>query len=175
MRANQSLVSHNRLIELLSYDPINGLFFWKKLNGKSHSDLLGSQAGYISTGDGRRRIRLERRSYLSSRLAWFYVHGVWPDQEIDHINMVKSDDRISNLRPASSTQNKINRVTENKIGFTGVWYSEKTKKYNAHLKINKKKVHLGSFPTAEAAHAAYLLKATEVHGDFVRRSACAQT
>ncbi len=109
-------------------------------------------------------------AYLAHRLAWLYVHGEWPDCEVDHVNGNRSDNRISNLRLATPTQNRMNgaRRRDNATGFRGVHFEPRRKKYVAQLKIGTQRKYLGQFDTAEAAHAAYLEAAKEFYGDFAR-------
>lgn len=102
------------------------------------------------------------------RLAWFYVHGEWPSYEIDHEDLVRDHDWINNLRPASQTQNNANRraYRNNRLGIKGVHRHQG--RFRAMIRIAGKAMHIGSYDTAEEAHAAYLAKAREVFGKFAR-------
>ena len=88
--------------------------------------------------------------------------------EIDHRNGNPSDNRWDNLREATSAQNKANRTrpTTNKTGFKGVSFNERSRRFCAHISIGNKTVFLGSFATAEEAHAAYVAKARDIFGEF---------
>lgn len=146
--------------EMLSYDPETGVFVWTKSpNSYKNGDVAGSLDSY-----GYRRISIFGRFYKAHRLAWFYVHGAWPI-EIDHINGIRDDNRLSNLRPADrfiNTQNQRRRCT-NKSGFIGVSYSEKSKKWKAQIRANHQSYGLGLHETPEAAHLAYLKAKAALH------------
>jgi hypothetical protein len=92
---------HKRVHELLSYEPRFGYFFWKINRGSSKA---GDVAGSVCP-DGYRLIKVDGKSYKAHRLAWLMTHGEWPAEQIDHINGVRTDNRIVNLREASKKQN----------------------------------------------------------------------
>lgn len=89
---------------------------------------------------------------------------------IDHINGNTLDNRKCNLRFCTMTQNSINSKLNprNKSGFRGVWWDEKRQKYEAYLRVDKKKKHLGRYSTIEAAARAYMIEAVKHYGEFVR-------
>lgn len=153
-----------RLMEVLAYDQDAGVFRWKVARGKR---LAGDVAGTEST-KGYWQIKVFQKVIEAHRLAWFFVHGVWPSHEVDHINCNKKDNRICNLRPANRSQNCANshRRPWNQTGFKGV--TRQGKKFSAQITLNTKVYHLGVFETAEDAHAAYVSAATAAHGDFAR-------
>lgn len=112
--------------------------------------------------NGYRVIRIDDALYLAHRLAWFYVTGNWPANQIDHINGVRDDNRFSNLREATNLQNAHNRkYNRNKSGFQGV--RKENSKWLAEIKINYKAVRLGLFNTPEEAHCAYLIAKRQHH------------
>jgi len=95
---------------LLTYDPYTGLFTWlvDAYSNKVKGKIAGSiKEGYIN-------ISIDRKLYRAHRLAWLYVNGVFPS-EIDHINRVKSDNRICNLREVSRSENCQNRSTSKRV------------------------------------------------------------
>lgn len=151
-------VTHERLTERLDYDPATGVFRWRhngRRAGTPHVD------GYI-------QIMIDYRPYREHRLAWLYVHGAWPPDQIDHINGVRTDNRIANLRLASHTENSRNRKVgkNNLIGVKGV--SHQKKRYRAEIQADGRRIVLGTFATAEEAHAAYSAAAEQFHGQFAR-------
>lgn len=155
-----------RLKELAIYDADTGTFTARvHRKGISVGAVLGSRhnAGYV-------RICIDKEDYLAHRLAWLYVHGEWPSQEIDHINGNRSDNRIANLRPATSTQNKINGGLreDNASGFRGVHFDKRRQKFIAQIKIGSRRKYIGQYDTAEAAGRAYLSTATATYGEFAR-------
>lgn len=96
------------LRHLLHYDPLTGVWTW--MNPLPRSKMRrGDIAGSVDS-NGRRKIRIASAYYYSSRLAWFYVTGEWPNDQIDHINRIKDDDRWENLREATQSQNSFNRA-----------------------------------------------------------------
>lgn len=157
-----------RLREVLSYDPESGIFRWKKSRRNVNTGKVAGtpcSGGYISIG-------VDQKYYKAHRLAWLYVHGVWPAELIDHINGDTSNNRISNLREATFSQNLVNRGpnTKNKTGFKGVFHNKDTGRFIACAAVNKKQKTIGSYATAEEASAAYREFVTKWHGEFVHPS-----
>src|SRR4051812_10110856 len=113
-------LSHERLLELLYYYPETGIFRWK-VHRRPQSPP-GTIAGCYQSKKRVQRIELEGKAYLAHRLAWLYVHGVWPEDQIDHINGNPSDNRIENLRLANNSQNQANRPAKsnNSTGYRGI-------------------------------------------------------
>ena len=100
-------------LERLHYDPDTGEWIW--LDPPNHnSRLKGQRAGYVRA-DGYRVIRIDGVAYYASRLAFVYMTGCWPEDEVDHEDRDPSNDRWANLRDATSSQNKWNRDT----GYSG--------------------------------------------------------
>jgi hypothetical protein len=159
-------ISLEELKATLNYDTETGLFTWKVRTSKRVR--IGAEAGcfrgdYIV-------IRINKRLYLAHRLAWFYVHGVWPGEQIDHINGSKIDTRIANLRESSHRENGRNRRghVDSESGVKGVTLERRTGKWFARICLDNKAIHLGTFDTKEEAAAAYDRAAKEVHGVFAR-------
>lgn len=151
-------LSHQRLCELLTYDPETGLFTWRR------GALAGQPAG-SRTSDGYLRIGVDRARYKAHRLAWFYYHQSWPLHEIDHVDGIRTNNAISNLRDirhSSNAQNKRKAQANNATGLLGVYFSRKERKYRSRILVNGKRQCLGFFASPEAAHAAYL-KAKRLH------------
>lgn len=150
------------LRRLLYYDPETGVFVWSASN--SNSSPVGSVAGRSTNSDGYRSIWINKRCYKAHRLVWFYVHGEWPDQ-IDHKNGIRDDNRINNLRSVPSKLNTHNQRAphrHNRSGFLGVSIKANGK-YIADIRVNGKKRFLGTYETAEAAHAAYVAAKRVLH------------
>jgi hypothetical protein len=154
------MLTQERLKELLSYNPETGVFVWRtRRSGIKVGVLVGSP-----NADGYLRIMVDKKRYLSHRLAWFYMYGYWPDKQIDHINRVRTDNRIENLREATPLQNTWNLSIRsyNTSGLTGASVHKKSGKWIAQISIAGRKKHLGLHATAEEAHIAYL-EAKEQH------------
>lgn len=152
---------------ILDYSPADGVFRWKQKI--SRKVIVGKIAGTIN-GGGYRQIQIAGTMCRASRLAWLYVHGEWPPDQIDHINGNRADDRIANLRLADQSQNNANRRAPrtNTSGLKGVSFIPQSGKWQAHIQWRRAQKNLGSFPTAEEAHAAYVAAARALFGDFVR-------
>ena len=159
------MITQSELKQLLNYNPDTGEFTWLKPN--SYFTKAGSIAGTIDTNKYR-RIRVNGKRYMAHRLAWLYMTGNFPDKYIDHINHSVDDNAISNLRQATPSQNNSNaRIKKNNAsGYKGVIFDKKNKNYSASIMHNNKKFYLGKFDTAELAHKAYCIKATELRGEF---------
>lgn len=156
------------LKKTLSYNPDTGLFHWKITKGPNAKagNIAGSFDAY-----GYSIIQFEAKSYKAHRLAWFFTHGYMPESIIDHIDGNRANNAISNLRLTTfsgNMQNQNKAHINNKAGFLGVSFKEKNKTnpYHARILLKGKKIHIGSFPTAELAHQAYLDKKKEVHVSF---------
>ena len=157
------ILTQKYLREILDYDPESGLFRWSKRRPKI---VLGTVAGTL-TAKGAVRILIHGRGYYAHRLVWLYVHGRWPPQQIDHIDLDRSNNRLDNLREASNGQNCAHRRPFGASGLKGASRA-KSGKWRATMTVNKKAVYLGEFLTAEEAHAAYAKAAKLAHGPFAR-------
>lgn len=152
--------------EWLDYDRATGVFTWKKNPRRHGKNLVGQRAG-CRAPNGYRLLRINRVLYREHGVAWLYVHGVWP-VELDHKNRDPSDNRIANLREATSAQNKINSKHQlNPHGYRGVKKLSRGTRFMARLSHNSKEVYLGTFATAEEAGRAVLNKRQEMYGHFV--------
>lgn len=156
------LVSHPRLCELLHYDPDLGIFWWLVRN--SQRAIEGSVAGAVS--NGYILIGVDGVRYKAHRLAWFYVHGVWPEEQIDHINGNRSDNRITNLRESTNAKNQQNiwlPKSHNKLGLLGVSKAYNGNGFYARLVVNGVAVFCRYFASAQDAHAAYMAAKRKYH------------
>lgn len=158
----------DRVSELFSADVKSGEFRRKKARGPSKQ---GSVAGYVS-GNGYRYLMIDRELYLEHRLVWFVAHGKWPSDCIDHINGIKTDNRIENLREATSAQNLKNtsKPKTNTSGFKGVSFEKAAGKWSAKARANGSHHHLGYFASAEDASNAYQRFARVAHGQFFKEA-----
>ena len=154
------MLTQARLKELLDYDPETGAFVWKqKLN---RSTVVGSKAGTVNT-HGYVRITIDGKKHQAHRLAWLHTYGCWPDKEIDHINRIRTDNRIANLRDTDKNQWNSGKQVNNTSGYPGVSWHKWSKKWLAQIKVYGKTMRLGLFDTLEAANAAYMAAKEKLH------------
>ena len=151
----------DRLKQTLSYNPETGIF--TRLLQTNFRYPAGRPAGTLRK-DGYVQIGIDGVIHQAHRLAWFYVNGVWPVETIDHINTVRSDNRIANLREATYFENaqNIRRASvRNKSGLLGV-SPHKSGMWRARI-MKDGKSRVTWHHTPEAAHAAYIALKTELH------------
>jgi hypothetical protein len=160
----KSDLTAERLRALLDYDAETGTFTWR--DGRWFG-LAGKVAG-VKTVAGYIKVGVDGRVYSAHRLAWLHVTGAWPAHQLDHIDGERGNNRLANLREATRTQNSWNkkRAKHSTTGFKGVWRSGA--KWAATIRKNGRPVYLGTFETAEEAHAAYVTAAQEHFGEFAR-------
>jgi hypothetical protein len=156
------MLTSERLRELLDYDPTTGTFVWK-VGRRGHA--AGRVAGRIIARNGYHEIKIDQQYYRGHRLAWLYVYGEWP-QGLDHVNRVRTDNRIDNLRLATQSQNNANRAMprHNTSGYKGVSY--KARKWEASIAVRGRTIYLGRFGSALEASAVYQEAAAAYFGDF---------
>jgi hypothetical protein len=161
-------LTHHRLVELIAYEPTTGVFIARCR--RPHSALkVGDVLGTPRKRDGYHIIGIDKVTHQAHRLAWFYVYGSWPLNQIDHINGEKSDNRIANLRDVNSSMNMQNQVVgsmKKKVGFLGV-SMHKSGKYQASIQLAGRPSYLGLYDSPEEAHTVYLTKKREIHPGFV--------
>jgi hypothetical protein len=145
----------------------DGQLYWKKVNVRSPAKV-DSVAGFYDS-NGYRQVQLNDKKYRVHRIIYELLKGPIPESLfIDHVNGRKDDNRIENLRLATHAENLRNRgATKNsKTGVKGVSWRKDTQKYQAKIKVNGVKKHLGYYNTLEEAAAAYNTAAKKLHGEF---------
>lgn len=137
-------MTQDRLKELLYYDPETGIFRWKINRGGKVK--VGGKAGFYKE-DEYSVIGVDHKTYLSHRLVFLYMEGYFPENDIDHINRIKDDNRWCNLREVSHQCNMRNcKLQSNNIsGVTGVNYHKGICKWRSIITINDKQIHLGYY------------------------------
>jgi hypothetical protein len=161
------MFTQEKLKEYLHYCPKTGMFTWVKPTGKRVK--CGDVAGRIAI-NGYWQTKINYVSYLNHRLAWFYTFGVWPKEQLDHINCDRADNRLCNLREATRSQNIRNSGLrkDSVSGIKGVRYTGT--KWMARIRYNGKLRCLGQFDTAEEAAARYKAFAEAIHKEFLHNS-----
>lgn len=161
-------LTHDELITLLSYDPATGIFTWNDdSNFHGKNGIAGSVAGSLHH-KGYIRIEIRRQGYAAHRLAWFYVHRVWPSDQIDHRDTNRAHNAIDNLREATNGLNRANSRPSPKSELKLKGVTRQGKRFLAQIGVNKKHRSLGSYETVEEAHAVYAAAAREAFGEFAR-------
>lgn len=168
-QTGRKVLTHERLVEALSYDPESGLFTWRVRT--SIRVKAGARAG-TERKDGYSHLGLDGKRYMLHRLAYFYQHREWPTGDVDHINGIKSDNRACNLRAATRSENMQNRCEANannaSTGVLGVY--KVGDRFRAKIEIDRKSRSLGYFSTITAAACAYAAAKAKMHPASARLS-----
>lgn len=161
------MLTAERLRELFSYNPDTGEFV--RLVRTSARGPLGPVRGSLNSA-GYPRVFIDGRSYLMHRLAFLYMTGRWPAEELDHRDGDPSNYRWANLREATRAQNcqNMRRSKKNKSGLKGASFNRQHGTWVGSIAADGTQIMLGRFDTAEAAHAAYCEAARRLHGEFAR-------
>lgn len=157
-------IAHVRLRLLLRYDEITGEF--TRLQSTSSNAKAGDIAG-CANGKGYIDIFVDGRSYRAHRLAWFYVTGSWPDGLIDHADGDRSNNRFSNLRLATNSQNCANAKLRRDNGTGAKGVRRMNGRWQVRIGSGGRK-HVGTYDTMEDAQAAYEHAALNLYGTFAR-------
>ena len=132
-------IAHERLLELLDYDPETGHLKWKT---GTHSKRIkkGTRAGF-KRKSGYRGITLLGKSYLEHHVIWFHQTGEWP-KEIDHNNHIKDDNSWANLNEVTHEMNSRNmkQLKNTVTGVQGIQYNRESDTYVAHITVKGRKV-----------------------------------
>lgn len=157
-------VTQERLRELFE---LTDDFRFRRIK-QQRTQLVGKICG-CQRRDGYREVTVDSVCYLEHRLIYLWFHGHMPN-EIDHIDGNRANNDIANLREADHGNNMMNmkRPSSNSTGHKGVSFKKKLGKFVAQIATEGKKMHLGYFDTAEAAHAAYCAAAMAVNPEFAR-------
>lgn len=148
---------------LLDYNPETGKFFWKQSRGGTAR--IGSEAGSLGK-NGYILIVVGLNKAYAHRLAYLFIFGEWPTEQVDHINGIRHDNRAVNLRAATNQQNQANRRSTSANGLKGVTYDRRKSKWIAQITVNQVHKFLGLFNTREEAGAAYLAAARGAFGEY---------
>ena len=161
-KLDSSIVSLDRLREVLHYNPETGLFTWRVKRRANISP--GDIAGHIDESKGYVIITLFGRHYYGHVLAWFYVHGVWT--EVDHKNRIGVHNQLINLRAATRAETNRNQGvrSDNMLGVKGI--TRTGRKFMARIFVNGASLYLGTFETLDEA-ISVRQEATKKHfGEF---------
>lgn len=136
--------------QILSYDRDTGELTWKVTKGRA---VKGRPAGWL--GGKYKEVKIDGFNYKAHRIAWLLTYGKWPDDQVDHIDGNKQNNKLSNLRAVSNKENAHNRhKVNNPTGLLGVKFNGK--RFEARIVSDGNFKHLGTFDNADDAHQAYL-------------------
>ena len=159
------MITQQELKELLSYDPVTGIFVWLVDIGNVRAGTIAGSIRKTRT-PSYVRITINKKSYLAHNLAWLYIYGYVP-YRIDHKDCNDLNNSIDNLRPCSQAQNRANsRKKNSRSGFKGV--AKNGSGWMAYIGVSGKRICLGTFSDPEVAHREYVKKAIEIYGEFAR-------
>ncbi len=156
------ILTQERLKQCLHYDPCTGAFTW--IIKKRGTRGIFSHAGRLRN-DGYIGICIDYKSYMAHRLAWLYVYGKFPVEQIDHANGVRTDNRLENLRCATNAENQRNRCLQknNTSGVNGITWYKPTNRWCAKIQIDCVTINLGYFKNKSDAVQARM-SANKSHG-----------
>lgn len=146
---------------ILDYDPETGAFTWRMQRGPK---VAGTVAGYHRP-DGYLQIGINGVVYYGHRLAWLHVHGSWPSDQIDHRDGNVQNNRISNLRSCSNTENCQNLGVRksNTSGAMGVYWDSARSKWKAQIREGGRVRGIGRYPSFEQATQAFIQAKAVAH------------
>lgn len=157
-------LTQQRLKYLLKYDAKTGLFTRRVRT--SFQSRVGDVAGTASGKLGHIQIRIDGHKYHANRLAFFWMDGVWPAGDVDHINGISSDNRLENLRDvtrAVNCQNRRRAHSNNESGLLGVSRDKRSGRWQSRIMVAGKSKSLGMFDAPEDAHSAYVSAKRDLH------------
>jgi len=159
------MITQKYLKSILNYNKYTGEFTWivdfcKKIQ-------QGTLAGSIN-GNGYAQIGINRKIYRVHRLAFLYMTGSFPTDEIDHINNIRSDNRWKNIRSCDASQNRKNtKPQKNRSSkYKGVYWNKSRKKWCGQIMVCKKHIHIGYFDCEILAAKEYDKAASKHFGEF---------
>ena len=146
------MLTYEQIAKVLSYNSRNGKLTW---TDRAKNRFIGKTAG-SRTKSGYTELSCKGHRLYAHRVAWLLFYKKWPDAQIDHINGIGSDNRITNLREVTNRENHRNskRHVDNSSGVQGVYWNRRAKKWQAYICIDYKQKYLGVFEYLVDAEAA---------------------
>ena len=183
MTNRETLLSKLKPSDVFSYDPESGLLSWRDDVPEWYFPTRRGYAVWATrhkgkpvgtaTNNGYMRVWFNGKLHLAHRIIWHMNNGPIPDgMVIDHVNGNRADNRLENLRLCSRAENTVNRPMQsnNTSGYRGVSFYRNTGKWSAQIKKGSRNIRIGYFDTPEEAAEAYMAKAMELHGEFMRKA-----
>lgn len=165
--------------DLLIYDKDTGKFYWRKRPASMFKSTracnawnarLSGKEALTTDNNGYKKGGIMGVDYMAHRVAWVLHYGEWPAGDIDHINCIRNDNRIVNLRDATDSENLSNRGAQNnnKSGFKGVHFCNRAKAWVSKIQKDGVNHYIGTFSDPIKAYEAYCAAAEKHHGEFAR-------
>jgi hypothetical protein len=153
---------------LFDYDPLVGVLTWRiRPNSRIAAGSRAGAASYHPNGKSRdRHVCIKRKHYPESKIIWVWMTGIWPQDEVDHIDVDPFNNVWLNLREAKRSNNGANRHTYRK-GLK--WVHPNGKRFYSQVRHQRINHYVGTYDTEQEAHDAAYLVAQRLHGSFVRR------
>lgn len=175
-------ISPEKLRSVISYDPSSGSMSWlpRSIDFFSYAKVPSRAAGRFNArfankpaldlvhSNGYRYGEVFKRPLRAHRVAWAIFYGEWPEAFIDHVNGDRADNRIQNLRLATSSENNKNKAPWGSSPFLGVSLYKARGTYEANIKHEGKHIKIGYFSDENVAALAYNIFAHALHGEFAR-------
>ena len=164
MKLIQSKLDHAEVLRRLSYNPETGELRRRSMDRRGGNFGVDVRVAGNDKGNGYRQIGIMGEKHNAHRLIWFMHHREWPTKDIDHINGIRDDNRIANLRCVSrqlNLQNRHSTCNGAEIPFLGV--SKKGTRFFSQIRANGQHKYLGTYDTPEQAHQAYVTAKRALH------------
>lgn len=158
------MLNQEQLKSMLHYNPDTGIFTW--VVNRTGRIKAGDIAGSKNKSNGYINISIYGVLYKAHRLAYLYMTGEFPSVDVDHKYGIRDDNRWSEIRSASRSDNTQNLRTppkHNTTGYIGTSFYKRYNKFCAHIRVNNKLISLGYFDTVEEAHSVYIQAKRNLH------------
>lgn len=164
--------SIERMREVLIADGVTGKLYWAprlpssfnahegrgaeraaQWAADAYNGRFAGKEAFTAYTQGYRVGAVDGKNMRAHSVLWAIIHGEWPEPCLDHINGIRDDNRLCNLRIADGKMNGRNhgKKKNNTSGHTGVFFCKQTGKWSAQIKVNYKHINLGRFDTIEQA------------------------
>ncbi len=164
------MLTQEQAKQLFSYDPEEGILRWRKRPSGRNTSLI---AGYLKENPSKPSywvVMVNYKNYKVHQIIWVYMTGKWPDKLVDHRDLDGTNNRWSNLRLGTNSQNMMNGSIrkDNTTGAKGVSWDRRKERFRARINVGGKEIWLGYFDTVDAAKVAREVAAKQHHGEFAR-------
>lgn len=152
------MISQEYLKLAFDYNKYTGILT-RLSNG--HKIQSTNSEGYI-------QVYIKGKAYPAHRVIWLYLYGEWPKNQIDHINGIRNDNRVENLRDVVQSKNMQNSKHHRSGGLLGTSWNKRDKKWISTLIFNRQRYYLGYYNTGLEAHNAYMAKLAKLNNGVIQ-------